>query len=411
MTSGALADIGTPDGWGFRPLWAVAPRVVEKGFPQAEPLSVFLGDGVVPRSQRADNHNELGADLSAYQRVLPGDLVFNKLRTWQGGLGISAHEGIVSPAYFVCRPDASVWPKYLHYLLLSAPYRVELTRLSKWMPPSQFDIPWEMLRTLPLLLPPMADQRRVADFLDEQVAVLDRATALRQQQMALVEEQFQARREEVIENRRDSTRVPLGLLVDPARPINYGVLMPGPRLEEGVPLIEAGDAMRGPIDIARLRLTDPAIEAEFRRSRLRAGDLVMAIRGSVGRVQLVPSGPEIMNVTRDAARISLVSTAAHAPFVRHALATRHVQDWLRLRLTGSAVTGINIGDLRKVPVAVSPLRDQVDLATMLDEWEQRLWRTLNLLQESSRLLAERKQALITTAVLGQFDVTTARSAA
>jgi hypothetical protein len=60
--------------------------------PDAEPLSVFLDTGVVPRSTRSDNRNELGADLSKYLVVQPGDLVFNKLRTWQGGFGSSRQD-------------------------------------------------------------------------------------------------------------------------------------------------------------------------------------------------------------------------------------------------------------------------------------------------------------------------------
>jgi hypothetical protein len=80
--------------------------------------------------------------------VRPGDVVFNKLRTWQGGLGVSRHLGVVSPAYYVCRPVPDIDSRYYHYLLRSAIYLAELTRLSKFMPPSQFDIAWDDLKTL-----------------------------------------------------------------------------------------------------------------------------------------------------------------------------------------------------------------------------------------------------------------------
>jgi type I restriction enzyme S subunit len=169
--------------------------------------------------------------------------------------------------------------------------------------------------------------------------------------------------------------------------------------------------MRGPIDVNELRLTSPEVESEFRRSRVQPGDLVMAIRGSVGRVQIVPPGPEIMNVTRDAARIAVSPDLAFAPYIRHALATRRAQDWLRLRLTGSAVKGINIGDLRKVPVSVLPISAQVDVAEVLDASERELWHAHDLMRRSLALLDERKQALITAAVTGAFDVATARGVA
>ena len=96
------------------PFGRVVERSQESGAPDACLLSVFLDQGVVPRDSREDNFNRLGADLAKYLIVRKGDIVFNKLRTWQGGLGVSNYDGIVSPAYFVCRPRSISEPKYLH---------------------------------------------------------------------------------------------------------------------------------------------------------------------------------------------------------------------------------------------------------------------------------------------------------
>lgn len=148
-------------------------RRKEVGRPDLVPLSVFLNDGVVPRASREDNHNQLGADIAQYLVVEPGDVVFNKLRTWQGGLGVSGHHGIVSPAYFVCRPGPGVFPRFLHYALRSAPYLQELTRVSKWMPPAQFDIGWEDLRDVHIRMPPFDTQRAIAAYLDAETGRID----------------------------------------------------------------------------------------------------------------------------------------------------------------------------------------------------------------------------------------------
>ena len=137
-----LASVSWPTAWSRLPFGRLVDRSRESGMPDLEPLSVFLDEGVVPRVSREDNYNRLGADLSSYLVVRQGDVVFNKLRTWQGGIGVSAHQGIVSPAYFVCRPRSGVIPRFLHYVLRSDVYLQELTRISKWMPPAQFvDVP------------------------------------------------------------------------------------------------------------------------------------------------------------------------------------------------------------------------------------------------------------------------------
>ena len=181
-----------PSNWKSVPFGRVAPRVQNSGKPDLEPLSVFLGAGVVPRSSREDNHNQLGEDLGKYLVVEPGDIVFNKLRTWQGGLGASRFHGIVSPAYFVCRPTSDYSPTFLQYLLLSSTYLQELTRISKWQPPSQFDISWEQLKLLPIVAPELSIQKEIAKYLDRETARIDALIEMQIRQTDLLRERRQA---------------------------------------------------------------------------------------------------------------------------------------------------------------------------------------------------------------------------
>ena len=74
-----LKSVVFPADWTTIPFGRVAPRVQDSGRPDLESLSVFLGAGVVPRSSREDNHNQLGEDMGKYLVVKPGDIVFNKL--------------------------------------------------------------------------------------------------------------------------------------------------------------------------------------------------------------------------------------------------------------------------------------------------------------------------------------------
>lgn len=187
-----LDVLHAPRGWRSVPFGRAATRTKESGRPDLPPLSVFLGAGVVPRDSREDNHNQLGEDLGKYLVVRPGDLVFNKLRTWQGGLGASEHEGIVSPAYFVCRPTPDYDSRFLQYLLLSDAYLQELTRVSKWQPPSQFDIGWEQLRAVPIVSPDVRAQRAIADYLDTETVRIDALIAKKQRMIELLQLRWRA---------------------------------------------------------------------------------------------------------------------------------------------------------------------------------------------------------------------------
>ncbi len=81
-----------PNGWQIRPLWSEFRRGKKLGDGTEELLSVYRDYGVVPKSSRDDNFNTSSEDLSKYQRVSVGDLVVNKMKAWQGSLGISNHD-------------------------------------------------------------------------------------------------------------------------------------------------------------------------------------------------------------------------------------------------------------------------------------------------------------------------------
>ena len=48
-----------------------------------------------------ENHNVIPEDLRNYKVARAGNLVINKMKAWQGSMGIAPCDGIVSPAYFV----------------------------------------------------------------------------------------------------------------------------------------------------------------------------------------------------------------------------------------------------------------------------------------------------------------------
>src|ERR1039458_9019583 len=106
-------------------LGALFSRCDLTGRPDMPMLSVYRDYGVIPRDGRDNNYNKPGEDLSAYRVVRRGDLVLNKMQTWQGSLGISDYDGIVSPAYFVARPLTDDSPAFVHHLLRSRPLIAE----------------------------------------------------------------------------------------------------------------------------------------------------------------------------------------------------------------------------------------------------------------------------------------------
>ena len=81
-----------------------------------EILSVSVANGIYPASESNREINP-GASLANYKVVRNGDIVYNSMRMWQGAVGASAYDGIVSPAYVVAKPAAILDPVCFGYLL------------------------------------------------------------------------------------------------------------------------------------------------------------------------------------------------------------------------------------------------------------------------------------------------------
>lgn len=81
-----------------------------------EILSVSVAKGIYPASE-SDRDTNPGASLANYKVVHKGDIVYNSMRMWQGAVGSSDYDGIVSPAYVVARPAIELDSTCLGYLL------------------------------------------------------------------------------------------------------------------------------------------------------------------------------------------------------------------------------------------------------------------------------------------------------
>ena len=164
-----------PEHWKLSAVTNITSIVSIKNHPEEELLSVYRDYGVIIKNTRDDNHNKAGQDLSTYKLVEPGFLVINKMKTWQGSLGMSEYRGIVSPAYITCKTDRKVVERsYLHHLLRCRNYINEYNRLSYGVRVDQWDMRYDDFKYVPVLLPPMEEQKAIADYLDTKTEQIDR---------------------------------------------------------------------------------------------------------------------------------------------------------------------------------------------------------------------------------------------
>jgi type I restriction enzyme S subunit len=184
-----------PKHWIASPNRALFREVIDKNRPSEQLLSVTIGRGVITQrmllgdSTKKDQSNE---DKSAYKLVEPDDLAYNKMRAWQGAIGVSEHHGIVSPAYIIMRPIMGQHPRFLHYLFRTPAFATEAERWSYGITSDQWSLRSKDFACIYSLLPPFEEQRAIADFLGVMDARISRFIAARRKMITLLKEQMQA---------------------------------------------------------------------------------------------------------------------------------------------------------------------------------------------------------------------------
>jgi type I restriction enzyme S subunit len=380
------------------PMWALARRIDVTGRPDLPRLSVYRDHGVVLTNSRDDNFNKAGEDLGAYKVVQPGQLVLNKMKTWQGSLGVSQHEGIVSPAYFVCDLPGSVDGRFLHYLLRSQPYIAAYASMSKGIRPNQWDLPWEAFRQIEVALPGSTEQRRIADFLDDQVARLDAAKGTTGEvQLRLREREGTAIREGVagvLHLTRESSPLPWldGLGAGTTlRPLGRVL-----RLQRGTDLT-ADEQVPGAYPV----VTTAGPSGTHHRPVVRRSGVVVGRYGSVGNVHWI-DGPHWAHNTT----LYVSDYMGNDPRYVYYLLRAYPWDALHNR---SAVPGVNRNDMKNDLVPVVALSEQGRAVRRIEELLSQIASSGDAAMALGGLLEERKRALITACVTGEFDISTASS--
>ena len=164
----------------------------------------------------------------------------------------------------------------------------------------------------------------------------------------------------------EKNTVPLNDSIDDKRPITYGILKPGTGFPGGIPVVKVKDMKDGIIDQSDLLLTSPEIDANYKRSKLKAGDLLISIRGSVGRMAEIPENLEDANITQDTARLS-IKPEYNKIYVRGVLESQPLQYDMERNIRGVAVKGINIGYLRELGIPMCEKAQQDKLAELYEQ--------------------------------------------
>ncbi|MFF1357384.1 restriction endonuclease subunit S [Streptomyces sp. NPDC058297] len=413
----------TDTDWPIHPLWSLVTEIREA----VDPAS--LGSRVVhysiPLVDTTGTGQAEATELikSAKLRLRGGEVLISKLNPRKSRVLIVTEDSlpIVSSTEFVgLHPSNRLDSRFLAYWLQAESTRQTLDSQVQSVTRSHQRVAPEDITHLSLRLPPIVQQRHIADFLDSETALIDKLVQLRERQLELWAERTHAF---TYRHVTDPSGTPdVNQYISWLGPISKGWTAPAigrvarfimgttfPHTYQGktsgdFPFIKVGDFKSADV-IGRISSAENWIDAEDARALgariVPAGAVLYARVGAALLLnrRCITTCPSVID---DNVR---AITFSHGD-PRYWAGVLSLLDMGQLANPGpvpsvseSQVSPIRVPD----PGAVAQQLIAERLERNLLQWD----RARSLVKSQIALLAERRQALITAAVTGQFDVSTA----
>ncbi|MFE1578078.1 restriction endonuclease subunit S [Streptomyces fradiae] len=391
-----------------------APSYVDHGQVRVIGQAANQNDGIAWPRTRFHEYDSDATELKGYLK--PDDVLINSTGT--GTLGrIGYFNG--SPDGIPCMADSHVTiarakteelhPRFAYYWLTSRPFQEYVYAALAVGATNQIELNRDSLGDAPIPLPPLEEQRCIADFLDVETSRVDTLAVKRGRMKGLLSR----KRNRIIDSDlgfdgRTSVHglTPLKYLVEE---ITVGIVITPAKwyvTNDGVPALRGLNVRPSKIGVEDLTYISEEGHAKHQKSRLRAGDIVVVRTGQAGAAAVVPDSLDGANcidliLVRPGNKLS-------PEYLEYVLNSDYASERVSEHAVGSIQAHFNVGAMRQLPVPSVTRPQQDAIVKSLDRKVGSIDQLLQKFKAQEALLSERRQALITAAVTGQIDVSTAR---
>src|SRR5690554_2510592 len=325
---------------------------------------------------------------STKNRFERGNVLYGKLRPYLNKVIVADTDGVCTTEIIPLDSEPFVLNRYLFHWFKTRNFLNYVNDVS-------YGVNMPRLGTkdgvaAPFILAPLAEQKVIADKLDTLLAQVENTKArleripqilkrFRQSVLAaavsgrLTEEwrgnctyaDFEVG-DETVSTPSNWSSSDIGGIIDGSRKLCYGVVQPGPEVSGGTPLIRVCDIQQGEIDWGNLRSISLQIDDQYRRSKVKQGDILVTIVGAIGRVGIVRDNTDA-NIARAVARISPNESLVHPFYVHCWLSSPTMQWWLVNSSKEVARKTLNLKELKTAPIPLPPLEEQTEIVRRVDQ--------------------------------------------
>lgn len=382
-------------------------------------LSVSQYTGVT--KSMADSRSE---SLEGYKIVHKDELVINIMLAWLGGLGVSDFEGVVSPAYCTYKLIRNENPKFLHYLYKTPMYLAEFARHSTGVVPSRWRMYTDDFGQVLSLLPPLSEQDAIVRYLDTATSEIDKAMAMQQKMIDLLNERKQIIIQNAVTKGLDENvemkesgvesigRIPIGWKI---KKLKYVMRSFGRIGFRGYGTKDIVDEGQGAITLSPSNIQESSMDYSKRtylswnkyyespEIMIENGDVLMVKTGSsYGKCAIVKNMP--MECTINPQLVVFKEHTEMPEYLAYCFQTSFAKFFINTSVIGGTIPTISQEKINNYVFPFPPKSEQQQIVSYLDGEMEKFDTAITNCQRQITLLQERKQIIINEVVTGKVRV-------
>jgi len=386
-------------------------KVSDKDYP---PLSVTM-QGILPQLETAAKTD----DGDNRKLVKKGDFAINSRSDRRGSCGISPYDGSVSLINTILKPRGEMKPKFYNWLFHTSLFADEFYKWGHGIVDDLWTTRWQEMKNISVAVPPLIEQQRIADFLDEKCGEIDALIALQEQMIAQLTNYKQSVITEVVTKglNPDAQLVPSGIDWIGDAPKGWNVVKlsllttkigsgstptggANVYVNEGVKFLRSQNVRFEGFDLSDVAHITDEIDEEMRGTRVLPGDVLLNITGgSIGRCYFVDSSLGRANVNQ---HVSIIRPSKiETKYLKYYLQSFAGQNQVFLLQTGGNREGLSAAALGNFKILYPSKDEQCAIAEHLDTKCSEIDRLIETKQQKIEALKEYKKSVIYEAVTGK----------
>ncbi|ENU2325726.1 restriction endonuclease subunit S [Campylobacter upsaliensis] len=379
-------------------------------------LSVTIANGIIYQDDIENKKDISNDDKSNYKIVPLNAVAYNKMRMWQGAVGVNTLTiGIVSPAYIVAIPNEKILPNFVSYLFKSKIMISEFDKNSYGLCLDMNNLRYDDFRNIKIPLPPLQEQKEIAEFLDSKCEKIQNYINKKQKLITLLQEKKQALINEVVTKGlnpniefKDSEIAYLGLIphhweavkVKYVATTNIGLVYDPSEITTneniGYPVLRANNIQNGKIDYKDVIYVAKKIDD---KQLAISGDLLMCVRN--GSENLLGKTAKIENNNFSFGAFTAIIRSDFNNYLYWIFQTEMLKKSISSFIVSIGIGQISQDDIKNFKIPLPPLHEQKEIAEFLDSKVAQINSVIEKTKRQIKLIKEYKNTLINEAVCGR----------